>query len=71
MKRLIVSIVTLICLIGFAGSSFASVYVRGYTKRNGSYTFPHYRSNPDGHKFNNWSYHGNINPYTGRRGYRW
>lgn len=71
MKRLIASIVTLICLIGFAGHSFADVGVRGYFRDNGTYVQPHYRSNPDGNPYNNWSYHGNTNPYTGRRGYGW
>ena len=26
---------------------------------------PHYRSNPDNNPYNNWSYPGNTNPYTG------
>jgi len=45
----------------------ADVYVRGYTRSDGTYVQPHYRSNPDGIKSNNWSYPGNTNPYTGER----
>jgi Putative peptidoglycan binding domain len=45
--------------------AFADVYVKGYTKSNGTYVAPHYRSNPDGNPYNNWSYPGNTNPYTG------
>lgn len=43
--------------------------VRGYVKQNGTYVAPHYRSAPDGNKFNNYSTHGNVNPYTGSQGY--
>ena len=46
-------------------SSGSSVYVRGYTKSNGTYVEPHYRSAPDGDPTNNYSYPGNTNPYTG------
>lgn len=47
-------------------SVFADVYVKGYTKSNGTYVAPHYRSSPDGNPYNNWSYPGNTNPYTGK-----
>lgn len=43
----------------------AAVYVHGYYRSNGTYVQPHYRSNPDGNPYNNWSYPGNTNPYTG------
>jgi len=44
----------------------AAVHVKGYRKKNGTYVQPHYRSNPDGNPYNNWSYPGNTNPYTGK-----
>jgi Bacterial SH3 domain len=44
----------------------AQVKVRGYYRSNGTYVQPHYRSNPDGNPYNNWSYPGNTNPYTGK-----
>lgn len=44
------------------------VNVNGYYKSNGTYVQPHYRSNSDGDKSNNWSTRGNINPYTGKFG---
>jgi len=47
---------------------FAQVNVRGYTKKNGTYVAPHYRSNPNSTKLDNWSTKGNINPYTGKAG---
>ena len=43
----------------------AAVSVKGYYRSNGTYVQPHYRSNPDGNPYNNWSYPGNTNPYTG------
>lgn len=42
-----------------------AVYVRGYYRSNGTYVAPHYRSAPDGIPYNNYSYPGNTNPYTG------
>jgi hypothetical protein len=44
------------------------VHVRGYTTKNGTYVAPHYRSAPDHSRSNNWSTHGNVNPYTGKVG---
>jgi len=44
--------------------------VRGYNRRDGTYVAPHYRSQQDSIKSNNWSYKGNVNPYTGKRGSR-
>jgi hypothetical protein len=46
----------------------AVVRVRGYYRKDGTYVQPHYRSNPDGNPYNNWSTKGNINPYTGKVG---
>ena len=60
----------LVMLIGFAGSTFADTYVQGYTRKDGTYVQPHYRSSPDSSRFNNWSSQGNVNPYTGEKGYR-
>ncbi|MDE0472770.1 MAG: hypothetical protein OXH57_12605 [Ekhidna sp.] len=45
---------------------FAQVKVRGYYRKDGTYVRPHYRYNPDGNPYNNWSYPGNTNPYTGK-----
>lgn len=41
-----------------ANAAFADVYVRGYTKSNGTYVAPHTRTAPDGIKTNNRSYRG-------------
>ena len=51
-----------------ATSGWAQVSVRGYYRANGTYVQPHHRSNPDGDVRNNYSYQGNVNPYTGEIG---
>jgi|APSaa5957512535_1039671.scaffolds.fasta_scaffold14263_5 hypothetical protein len=47
---------------------FADVWVEGYTKRNGAYVPGHYRSSPNSTQLDNYSYQGNVNPYTGKIG---
>lgn len=42
------------------------VHVKGYYRKDGTYVQPHYRSSPDGDPYNNYSYPGNANPYTGK-----
>ncbi len=50
----------------FAQSLYAQVKVSGYYKKNGTYVEPHYRSSPDKNPYNNYSFPGNENPYTGK-----
>lgn len=56
--------------VGFASQADAAVYVRGYTRSNGTYVMPHYRSNPNSYRYDNYSTKGNYNPYTGKAGAR-
>lgn len=51
-----------------ASSAHADNYVGGYTKSNGTYVAPHFRSSPDSSYNNNWTVKGNTNPYTGQAG---
>lgn len=44
--------------------------VRGYYRKDGTYVMPHYRTNPNKYKWDNWSSWGNYNPFTGRKGYK-
>jgi len=46
----------------------AVVRVKGYYRKDGTYVAPHYRSDPDGKFYNNWSTKGNVNPFTGKKG---
>ncbi len=70
MKRLITILVVLAVVFAATVTADASVRVRGYYRSNGTYVQPHYRSNPDGNFYNNWSTYPNVNPYTGVRGTR-
>lgn len=67
MHRLISILLSLMCF-AITVPQFAQVRVKGYTKRDGTYVAPHYRSNPNSTKLDNWSTKGNINPYTGEAG---
>lgn len=59
----------LLTWLGLTGVALASdVHVNGYYRSNGTYVEPHYRSAPDGNRYNNFSAASNTNPYTGERG---
>lgn len=53
-------------LVTTSMSAAAQTYVRGYTRSDGTYVQGHWRSSPDGNPYNNYSYPGNTNPYTGK-----
>lgn len=58
-----------ICAMLFASLAEArGVRVRGYTRKDGTYVAPHYRSAPNSTKMDNYSTRGNYNPYTGAPG---
>jgi hypothetical protein len=57
-----------ICIVFLSIPAFAAQYVHGYTRSNGTYVHPYYRSSPDNTVTNNFSYKGNVNPYTGAVG---
>lgn len=71
-RRLITFFTALLIIFSFTilnvGSVDAAQKVKGYTKKNGTYVAPHYKSTPNKSKFDNYSAKGNINPYTGKKG---
>lgn len=72
-KRIILFVSALAVIFGgviSASSADASTRIRGYYRKSGTYVAPHYRSDSDGYRWNNWSTKGNYNPYTGSKGYR-
>lgn len=69
MKLLLSTFLMLSFFFG-ASTAFADVYVKGYIKKDGTYVAPHYRSNPNSSQYDNWSTKGNVNPYTGKKGYK-
>jgi len=50
-------------------SAFAD-YVNGYTRKNGTYVAGYNRSSPNSTQYDNYSTQGNVNPYTGQKGYK-
>jgi hypothetical protein len=59
MKRLL-----LILLIIYVGA----VYVKGYRKKDGTYVKGYYRTKANKTVRDNYSFKGNVNPYTGEVG---
>ena len=47
----------------------ADQYVSPHFRSNGAYVEGYYRSSPNGTTLDNYSHQGNINPYTGDKGY--
>jgi hypothetical protein len=70
LRKFFCCVLFLALVFAFIGSAIADVRVRGYTRRDGTYVAPHYRSSPNSTKMDNWSTRGNVNPYTGREGIR-
>jgi hypothetical protein len=67
-RRKIMRALLAVALILIGSPAFAGDYVRGYYRNDGTYVEPHYRSNPDNSRLNNYSTQGNYNPYNGRQG---
>lgn len=67
MKKIVLA---LLAVAFIAPSLSAQVHVRGYTRRDGTYVAPHYRSSPNSTTLDNYSTRGNVNPYTGEAGTR-
>lgn len=62
-------ILAAVAVILFASTAIArDTAVRGYTRSDGTYVAPHYRSAPNSSRMDNYSTQGNINPYTGNAG---
>ena len=55
MKKTIITTVTALALLCNSAFAWGYVYVKGYTKSNGTYVAPHYRTSPDGYTWNNLS----------------
>ena len=58
----------LLCLIALSAWSTSSHYVKGYTKKDGTYVAQHRATNPNKTQRDNWSSKPNTNPYTGKQG---
>ena len=66
MRKLLLTIaMMLLCT-----AAFADVYVSGYTRQDGTYVQPYYRTSPNASQYDNYSTKGNVSPYTGEAGYK-
>lgn len=63
-----IAFLAVVFVLGWLAVASAQVWVDPYVRKDGTYVGGHYRSNPDGNPYNNWSYPGNVNPYTGKQG---
>ena len=68
-KTLLYVLAILTAIMSTSAPSIAG-YVNGYTRKNGTYVAPHYRSSPNSTQRDNYGTYGNVNPYTGERGTR-
>jgi hypothetical protein len=55
-----------ILLILISQIVIGQVHVNGYYRSNGTYVEPYTRSSPNSNPYDNYSYPGNTNPYTGK-----
>jgi hypothetical protein len=65
MKKLTLFAIALI--FGWLSVGQAQVWVDPYTRRHETQLQGHYLSSPDSNPYNNYSYPGNVNPYTGKQ----
>jgi hypothetical protein len=56
--------------VGYSNSNPNVRYQQGYTKKNGTYVQTHYKTQSNKTNIDNYSTKGNINPYTGKKGYK-
>ena len=61
-------LILILLLVALPCVAIADTYVHGYSKRDGTYVEPHYRSEANSTKFDNYSTQGNVNPYNGKEG---
>ena len=66
MKK-IIFVVFGICMLSCSANA---AYTRGYMKKNGTYVSGYHRTSADSTRLNNYSTRGNVNPYTGKKGYK-
>lgn len=59
----------MILLVAVAAEA-RDTHVNGYTRKDGTYVQPHYRTAPNNTSSDNYSTRGNTNPYTGEPGYK-
>ena len=61
-------IALLAVLLAASSNVMADKYVKGHIRSDGTYVQPHYRSDANSNRYDNYSSQGNTNPYTGNQG---
>ena len=67
-KEYVMKFIFAILALSISTIAIADTHVKGYTKSNGTYVEPHYRSSPNSNTYDNYGTKGNSNPYTGQQG---
>lgn len=62
------ALIAALCLVPTLAAAKGSHRVGGYVTTRGTYVRPHYATNPDRTRANNWSSKPNVNLYTGKVG---
>ncbi|MCG8622989.1 MAG: hypothetical protein MJE68_13470 [Proteobacteria bacterium] len=66
MRKILVGLATtaliVVAVSGVARVAVADVWVDGYTRSDGGYVSGHFRTEPDGNPYNNYSHPNNYNP---------
>lgn len=75
MKKFVLIVTAFVLIFTFALTVVTPVEaysyrVKGYTRSNGTYVQPYYRTSPNYTKWDNYSTRWNYNPYSGRYGTR-
>lgn len=55
-KKIVAGLMLLSIMLLVAFDTVSATYVSGYHRSNGTYVQPHYRSNPNGLRYDNYSY---------------
>lgn len=70
MQKPLISLTGILLLSAIMPAEACETFVNGYYRRDGTYVQPHYRTCRNKTVNDNWSTRDNVNPYTGREGYR-
>lgn len=70
MKTTIATTAILMMISAPAFAQYADHHVNGYTTNRGTYVEPHYQTNPNSTRLDNYETRGNYNPHTGAYGTR-
>ena len=68
MKKILSIFIVLVLSLSSVFTTYADTHVKGYYRKNWTFVQPHYRSDRNWTKADNWSTKGNINPYTWKVG---